>query len=84
LRDYRNWQTDPFASPDGYFNAYYGNPWWQIDQTRLDERSTDLIATGTLNFKPWDWLGLMYRASFVRMITITNLHRLVILLLTGQ
>jgi len=66
LRDYRNWQTDPFASPDGYFNAYYGNPWWQIDQTRLDERSTDLIATGTLNFKPWDWLGLMYRASFVK------------------
>ncbi len=66
LRDYRDWQTNPFASPDGYFNAYYGNPWWQIDQTRLDERMTDLIASGTLNFKPFDWLGLMYRASYVK------------------
>src|SRR6266542_166527 len=66
LRDYRDWQTNPFASPDGYFNAYYGNPWWQIDQTRLDERMTDLIATGTLNFKPFDWLNLMYRASYVK------------------
>jgi TonB-dependent SusC/RagA subfamily outer membrane receptor len=22
LKDYRNWQTDPFANPNGYFNAY--------------------------------------------------------------
>lgn len=66
LRDYRDWQTNPFASPDGYFNAYYGNPWWQIDQSRLDERMTDLIASGTLNFKPFDWLGLQYRASYVK------------------
>ncbi len=66
LREFRNWQTDPFASPDGYFNAYYGNPWWQIDQTRLDERSSVLIGTGSLNYKPFDWLNLSYRASLVK------------------
>ncbi len=66
LRKYKNWQTDPFASPDGYFNAYYGNPWWQIDQTRLDERSNDLVANLALNLKPLKWLELLYRAGIAR------------------
>jgi len=66
LRNYRNWQTDPFASPDGYFNAYYGNPWWQIDQTRLDEKSSDLLGQLTLNLQPLNWLNLQYKASIAR------------------
>lgn len=66
LRRYRNWQTDPFASPDGYFNAYYGNPWWQIDQTRLDEKSNDLIGNLSLTLTPVSWLTLNYKAGIVR------------------
>ena len=63
MRDYRDWQNNPFNSPDGYFNAYYGNPWWQIDQSRLDERSSDLVGSASLNFKPVDWINISYRAS---------------------
>ncbi|MDE3235136.1 MAG: SusC/RagA family TonB-linked outer membrane protein [Bacteroidota bacterium] len=66
LRRYRNWRTDPFASPDGYFNAYYGNPWWQIDQTRLDERSNNLIGNLSLSLKPFEWLNLTYKAGIAR------------------
>lgn len=63
LREYRNWQTDPFASPDGFYNAYYGNPWWQIDQTRLDERTATLLGSASLTFKAFDWLNFTYRLS---------------------
>ncbi len=66
LRDYRNWQTDPFASLDGYFNAYYGNPWWQIDEFRLDERQSDLLGNLSLTLKPLSWLSLQYRAGLAR------------------
>ncbi len=66
LRNYKNWQTNPFATPDGYFNAYYGNPWWQIDQTRLDEKSSDLIANIALDLKPAKWVDLLYRAGIGR------------------
>ena len=66
LRKYRDWQHNPFASPDGYFNAYYGNPWWQIDQTRLDEKNSDLLANVALNLKPTNWLNLQYRAGIAR------------------
>jgi len=58
LRDYRDWRTNPFANPSGYYNAYYGNPWWQIDASRLDQRA--------LNFKPTTWINLMARAAITR------------------
>jgi len=63
---YRNWQTDPFSNPDGYFNAYYGNVWWQIDQTRLDEKKNDLIGNVALSLKPLKWLTLQYKAGIAR------------------
>ena len=66
LRDYRNWQNNPLANPDGFYNAYYGNPWWQIDQSRLDERNNDLIASFGLGFKATDWLDFSYKAGIAR------------------
>ncbi len=66
FKRYRNWQTDPFSSPDGYFNAYYGNVWWQIDQTRLDEKSNDLIGNVALSLKPTRWMTLQYKAGIAR------------------
>ncbi|HEX3023851.1 MAG TPA: tetrahydrofolate dehydrogenase/cyclohydrolase catalytic domain-containing protein, partial [Chitinophagaceae bacterium] len=66
LRKYRDWQHNPFASPDGYFNAYYGNPWWQIDQTRLDEKSNNLIGNISLTLTPFKWLSLNYKAGITR------------------
>jgi TonB-linked outer membrane protein, SusC/RagA family len=66
LRDFRNWRTDPFANPNGYFNAYYGNPWWQIDASRLDEHNNDLLGNVSLTYKATDWLSLLARASISR------------------
>ena len=66
LKDFRNWQTDPFANPNGYFNAYYGNPWWQIDEVRLDEKQSDILGHLALTLKPTSWLTLQYRAGIAR------------------
>jgi TonB-linked SusC/RagA family outer membrane protein len=66
LKNFRNWQTDPFSSIDGYYNAYYGNPWWQIDESRLDETTSDIVGNVNLVLKPTNWLSLQYRAGIVR------------------
>ncbi len=66
LRDYRNWQTDPFANPNGYFNAYYGNPWWQIDETRFDSKRNTLLGNLNLNLKVTDWFNLTATAAITR------------------
>ena len=66
LRDYRNWQTDNFANPNGYFNAYYGNPWWQIDASRLDTKRNTLIGNLDLKYKVTDWFSLQAVAAITR------------------
>lgn len=66
LREFRDWQNDPFANPNGYFNAYYGNPWWQIDQTRLNEKNNDLIGSASLQYKPVSWATITYRFGLAR------------------
>jgi len=66
FQKYKNWQTDPFANPNGYFNAYYGNPWWQIDESRTNEAQTDLLGTLNLNLKATSWLDFDYRVSIAR------------------
>ncbi len=66
LRDYRDWRNDPFANPNGYYNAYYGNPWWQIDASRLDQRRNDLLGVVSLTYKPTSWISLLGRAAITR------------------
>jgi TonB-linked SusC/RagA family outer membrane protein len=66
LNAYRNWKTDPFANPNGYYNAYYGNPWWQIDESRYDNKRSTLIANVGLAYKIADWVSLKATASITR------------------
>jgi len=66
LNDYKNWRTDPFANPNGYFNAYYGNPWWQIDESRFDSKRNTLIGNISLSYKVTDWFNLAATAAITR------------------
>lgn len=48
---------------DGYYNAYYPNPWWQIYNSRVIGRTNYFTGVLTLNFQATDWLNLTYRAG---------------------
>lgn len=58
---FKNWRTDYWASPDGYFNDYYSNPYFMIDNFRATGRSEDIFGNFELNFKATNWLTLTYR-----------------------
>lgn len=66
LRQFRDWKNNPFANPNGYVNAYYGNPWWQIDESRSKAKSNDILANLTLSLKPASWMNVSYRLGFIR------------------
>lgn len=66
LRKFRNWQTDPFANPNGYFNAYYGNPWWQIDQARNVTRNNTFVGDVRFSLQITNWLDASYTVGFSR------------------
>ena len=66
LRNFRNWQTDPFANPNGYFNAYYGNPWWQIDQARNVTKNNNFVGNMRFNLALTSWLSASYTVGYSR------------------
>lgn len=68
LTQFENWETDYRSSPSGYFNDYYSNPYWAIDNFREKGRSDDLFGNIELNYKLTNWLSATYRLG----ATITN------------
>ncbi len=57
----KDWQTNPFANPNGYFNDYYNNPWYMLDNNRLVGRNNYFNGNVALNFKPVSWIEFNYR-----------------------
>ncbi|WP_412466683.1 SusC/RagA family TonB-linked outer membrane protein [Pedobacter sp. KLB.chiD] len=63
VTDYKDWQNNPFANPDGYYNAYYQNPYYTIDSQRQNVRNDYLTGNVDLKYKPLDWLRFLYRVN---------------------
>ena len=58
---FKNWRTDYWAHPDGYFNDYYRNPYFMIDNFRSVGRTDDIFGNLEFNYKANSWLTLTYR-----------------------
>lgn len=65
---YANWQTDPFANPNGYYNPWYLNPYWQIDNYRQATKNEYIVGNVELKFTPVQGLSFVARQG----ITKTN------------
>lgn len=61
LTQYKDWQTNPFANPNGYFNDYYNNPYFLIDNYRSLNRNDYFVGSAELKFAPLRWLDFTYR-----------------------
>ncbi len=61
LTNFKNWKTDYFSSPDGYFNDYYYNPYWCIDNFREKGRSDDVLGNVEFNYKVTPSINVTYR-----------------------
>ncbi|MFI5133039.1 MAG: SusC/RagA family TonB-linked outer membrane protein [Chitinophagales bacterium] len=63
LDQLKDWKTNKFASLNGYFNDYYENPWFELDNNRNDGRNFIFNGNINLNLKPVKWLEINYRAG---------------------
>jgi TonB-linked SusC/RagA family outer membrane protein len=61
LTDYSDWKNDPYANPNGYYNEYYANPYFTLDNTRNATRNDYLTGNIQLNYKPIPELNLLFR-----------------------
>jgi TonB-linked SusC/RagA family outer membrane protein len=61
IRKYKNWRTDPFANPIGFYNPWYQNPYFTADNYRSTTRNDYLTANLELKFTPMQGLDLVVR-----------------------
>ena len=61
LTSYKDWQNNEYANPNGYYNAYYFNPYWVIDNNRTNDRRNTVLGNIDLSYRIKDWLRLQYR-----------------------
>jgi len=63
LLRYSDWQTDPFANPNGYYNEYYQNPYFALDNNRGITRNDYLTGNVQLKYYPIQELSLLFRVG---------------------
>jgi len=63
LTSLKDWKNNKFADLNGFYNDYFDNPYWDIDNMR--NKTTDNTFTGNLqlNLKPLKWVNLSYRLT---------------------
>ncbi|NML67488.1 SusC/RagA family TonB-linked outer membrane protein [Hymenobacter sp. RP-2-7] len=61
LTSYQDWRNNEYANPNGFYNAFYFNPYWVIDNNRTMDRRNTLVGNVDLSFRVRDWLRLQYR-----------------------
>ncbi|MGV3560020.1 SusC/RagA family TonB-linked outer membrane protein [Larkinella arboricola] len=65
LSDLRDWQTDQFANPNGYYNDYYNNPYFNADNNRMKYKDANLNGNVNLSFRPSTWLTFTERLGIM-------------------
>jgi TonB-linked SusC/RagA family outer membrane protein len=67
LSRFKNWRTDYFSSPNGYYTPYLVNffrtPYMSKDINRERGKSNDLLGNIELSYKATNWLNFVYRVG---------------------
>ena len=51
LTDYKDWRNNKFATPEGYYNDYYQNPYMLVDKNRNTSEQNRLLGNVKFDFK---------------------------------
>lgn len=60
---YWDWKKDPYSTPDGYYNPFYRNPYFLLDNYRQYTRNDYLTASADLKLAPTTWLDFTLRGG---------------------
>ncbi len=63
LTAYKDIDNNKFANNNGYYNAYYMNPYWQINNSRYKTKTNDLLGSVLLSLSPAKWIDISYRTG---------------------
>ena len=61
LSDLRDWRNNSLANPNGFYNDYYNNPYFNAENGRRKYKDANINGNINLNFKATSWLTLVER-----------------------
>lgn len=61
ITSYKNWRTNKFANPNGFYNPWYQNPYFTADNYRSLQRNDYLTGNVEIKFTPVAGLDLIAR-----------------------
>jgi TonB-linked SusC/RagA family outer membrane protein len=61
LHELRDWRTNKFASPNAYYNDYYSNPFFMLDNNRTNYQDANISGNVELTYKLTPWASLYNR-----------------------
>jgi TonB-linked SusC/RagA family outer membrane protein len=56
LSDLKDWRNNKFANPNGYYNDYYNNPYFNADNNRQTYSNQNLNGSFEVSYNFTDWL----------------------------
>ncbi len=63
LTRYSDWKNDRYASPDGYYNEYFDNPYFTLGNARNLTRNDYLTGNVQLKYSPIQALSVLFRVG---------------------
>ncbi len=75
LTNYKDVDNNKFANNNGYFNAYYTNPYWQIYHSRYESDVNNLLGSVLLSLNPAKWIDISYRTGLTYSTTNSTYYR---------
>ena len=75
LTNYKDVDNNKFANQNGYFNAYYPNPYWQLNHSRDIKRKEDVLGSALISIAPAPWIDISYRAGLTYTSLTENTYR---------
>lgn len=61
LTTMRDWRTNKFANPNGYYNDYYNNPYFNKDIRRAKYKDANLQGNFEITYRALPWLQIFNR-----------------------
>jgi len=63
VTSYKDWKNNKWATPDGWYNPWYENPYYYVDNFRENTQNTYLTGKIDLKYSPAPWVYFLYRAA---------------------
>lgn len=60
---FEDWRNNKFANPNGYYNPWYENPYFTLDNNRGITRNDYFNGSALLKFSPLSWFNVVWKAG---------------------